>query len=312
MNRDEKQISRIIFKNKIYENNGQNFEDFFVKILKKSNPSFQAVKAYGRIGDRKNDGFDRTTGTYYQVFAPENIEKQNTIADAVNKLVEDFEGAFKHWNSICKINKFYYVVNDKYKGCPAPIHQKIIELDKEYTDIDFEIFTACDLEDVFINLDENNIIDVIGFIPSLGLETLDYSVLNEAIEYILGCESNNSLDASYDVPDFNEKIQFNLLNVHIDRWLKSASYCIGDLNRYFKRNSNFVKKELRNKFNEFYIESKGKYKDDVDDYNNLRFIYILNKACPNNKRIVRDSVLVLMACFFESCDIFENPKGGKK
>lgn len=309
MNRDEKQISRIIFKTKIYENDGQKFEDFFVKILKKSNSSFQPVKAHGNIGDRKNDGFDKTNGTYYQVFAPENIEKQKTITDAVSKLVEDFEGAFKHWNPICKINKFYYVVNDKYKGCPAPIHEKLIELDKEYSDIDFEIFAAGDLEDVFINLDEDNIIDVISFIPSSGLESLDYSVLNEAIEYILGCESDISLDASFDVPDFDDKIQFNLLNDHIDRWLKSASYSLGDLNRYFKRNSNFVKKELRDKFNEFYVESKGKFKDDVEDYNNLRFIYILKKACPNNKKMVRDSVLVLMACFFESCDIFENPKG---
>lgn len=309
MNRGEKYIARIIFKNKIYENDGQKYEDFFVKVLKKSKPAFQAVKAHGNIGDRKNDGFDKTSGTYYQVFGPENIEKQKTISDAVNKLVEDFEGAYNNWNSICKINKFYYVVNDKYKGCPAPIHEKLLELGSQYTDIDFEILASRDLEDIFINLGEDDIIDVIDFIPSLNLDTLDYSVLKEAIEYILNSEADNSIDGLYDIPDFNDKIQFNQLNVQIERWLTTASYNLGDLNRYFKRNSKFVKKELRDKFSEFYLESKGKYDNGIDDYNNLRFIYILEKACFDNRKIVRDSVLILMACFFESCDIFENPKG---
>lgn len=309
MNRDEKYIARIIFKNKIYENDGQKYEDFFAKVLKKSNRDFQPVKAYGNIGDRKNDGFDKNDGIYYQVFAPENIEKQKTITDAVSKLAGDFIGAYKYWNSKCKINKFYYVVNDKYKGCPAPIHEKLIELDGKYDGIEFEILAARDLEDIFISLEEEDIIDVIEFIPSANLENLDYSVLREAIEYILNCEADNSMEAEYEVPDFDEKIVFNQLNSQIERWLVSASYNIGDLNRYFKRNSKFVKKELRDKFNEFYIESKGKYNSELEDCNNLRFIYILEKACYNKSKIVRDSVLVLMACFFESCDIFENPEG---
>lgn len=308
MNQGEKYIARVIFKNKIFEFDGQSYEDFFTKIMKKGNSGFEKVKAHGNIGDRKNDGFDKTKGTYYQVFAPGDIEKPKTLSDAVSKLEKDFKGAFNHWNSLCPIKKFYYVVNDKYKGCPAPIHQKLLELKKNYVSVEFAVFTASDLEDEFLSLCDEDIIDAISFIPSLSIESLDYSVLNEAIDFILNSEADNNIEVVMDVPDFEEKITFNNLSEQVNQWLTNASYSMGDLNRYFMRNSKFVKKELRNKFNDMYIESTERINTEDNDTNNQRFLYILEKACYNNKKVVRDSVLILMACYFESCDIFENPK----
>ena len=64
----EHYIAKIIFSNHILQYTGQQYEDFFVSVMTKANPNFQPVKAYGNIGDMKNDGFDRTTGTYYQIF----------------------------------------------------------------------------------------------------------------------------------------------------------------------------------------------------------------------------------------------------
>lgn len=90
MDKKEYYIAGIIFSNHIYKYKGQQFEDFFVSIMSKANPHFQAVKAYGRIGDRKNDGFDRTTGTYYQVYAPEELAKESTTKAGVKKIEEDF------------------------------------------------------------------------------------------------------------------------------------------------------------------------------------------------------------------------------
>ena len=79
INKAEQYIAKIIFRNHILTYSGQQFEDFFVSIMRKSNPSFYSVKAYGNIGDEKNDGFDRTTGTYYQIFAPEDLHKDQMI-----------------------------------------------------------------------------------------------------------------------------------------------------------------------------------------------------------------------------------------
>lgn len=106
-------MAHLIFRNKISESDGSAFEALFTRIMTCANPSFQQVKPQGRIGDKKNDGFDSLSGTYYQVYAPENLEIKEQ--NAINKLNEDFNGLYAYWKSICPIRKFIYVVNDKTK-----------------------------------------------------------------------------------------------------------------------------------------------------------------------------------------------------
>ena len=121
LKKEDKYIARIQFKLKILGSKGQAFEDFFVSVMVKADKNFQPVKAYGNIGDQKNDGFNKETGTYYQVFAPEDITKDKTIYDAVNKLEQDFRGLHKNWNDVCQIKKYFFVVNDKYEGADPVI-----------------------------------------------------------------------------------------------------------------------------------------------------------------------------------------------
>jgi len=98
MNRDEKAFARVMFKHKVVTSDGQAYEDLFVDIMTRGNPDFIGVKPQGRIGDRKNDGYDRRKGSYYQVFAPEDPKLKSQ--DAVKKLKTDFAGLLKHWDSV--------------------------------------------------------------------------------------------------------------------------------------------------------------------------------------------------------------------
>jgi hypothetical protein len=68
MNSQEKTILRMMFQNKIYKSDGQSFEDLFTSIMNYAEKDFQSIKPWGNIGDRKNDGYIKRTGTYYQVF----------------------------------------------------------------------------------------------------------------------------------------------------------------------------------------------------------------------------------------------------
>lgn len=307
MNRNEKYISRVMFKLKVHESEGQKYEDLFVHVMTKSNTNFEPVKAYGNIGDKKNDGFDRTAGKYYQVFAPEEINKKATIYESVTKLSEDFYGLKKHWETICPIKEYYYVVNDKYKGVPAPIHEEIIKLNKDNVDTIASVFASRHLEDELFKLEDEDIIDVISFVPYDNIGNLDYSILNETIRYIMECDYTD-LSSKLGVPDFGNKIIFNKLGETIEKFLTVASYQIGDLDKYFKVNSDYAKNELKLRFQEMYEESKRVIPDSMLEYSgDERFLFILKTASINGKKGVRDAVLVLMSYYFETCDIFEKP-----
>lgn len=307
MNTSEKYIARIMFQIKVHTSDGQLYENLFSKIMTKSNSNFRMIKPYGNIGDRKNDGFDKTKGVYYQVFAPENVEKAKTITDAVSKLREDFNGLKKHWHTLCPIKEFYYVVNDKYKGLPPQVEQEILILGSENTDVICDSFCSHNLETIFMGLSKDDITDIIGIIPNEEISFLDFDVLNQAVEYLMNSEVDASSDTYIDDPDFEYKIVFNKLSSKVANLLNVASYQIGDLETYFGATGEYVKNELKMRFSKLYDESKDVISNEEPNYPDQRFFYILNNASPNGKKAVKDAVLVLMSFYFEACDIFEKP-----
>lgn len=305
----ERYLAKILFKNRIYQYKGQQFEDFFVNIMCKKDPNFQPVKAYGNIGDKKNDGFNKTTGTYYQVYAPEDATKNITIADMVNKLEKDFEGLYAYWNSICKIKNYFFVVNDKYAGVAATVNKKIIELSNrtEYSDVSIELLTSKDLERIFNELDDASILDVVGFLPSEELPIIEFEALNETVSYLLNVELPDKYDETLFVPDFEKKIEFNNLSEVVCNQLITGSYQEGILRQYFN-DSPGVNELLQKRFHYFYEQSKIDIPDVQENYADLRFYYILDCACTKRNLAITTCVVVLMAYYFSSCDIFEEPK----
>lgn len=249
LEKGDRYIADILFRIKILQYKGQAFEDFFVFVMTKAEPNFQPVKAYGNIGDRKNDGFVSQTGIYYQVYAPRDVNKEKTVGDAVKKLETDFKGLYDKWNNICAIKKFYFVVNDRYEGLPAPIIQKALELKSNplYSEIEIETFTAKDLQGKFDMLDENDMQEIVGFIPDVSDCIIEYDALNEVVRYLLNAELPISTGEKLVVPDFVQKITFNNLSEEIEANLTVGSYQEGLLNQYFNENpgiKDILKKSL--------------------------------------------------------------------
>lgn len=294
------------FKNRLYELNGQSFEDFFVRILMKYDSDFQAVKAYGKIGDRKNDGFNKKTGHYYQVYSPESLIK--SLSDAKNKLKEDFKGLFQHWDKDCKINKFTFVINDKYKGIPEPIHKCLLDLEKEHKDIEFKILNSENISKIFFSLNKQDIISLIGLIPSVELlyDDISMSALIDVVNYLLEKPNNVSFVDKAIAPDFKEKITFNNLSSNIDSLLSTANLQVGNIESYFETNPSH-RSILQKKFKELYDEAKKTF-----DEENQMFMYILSQSVPDENSSKQSATLVLMSYYFETCDIFETPIEIKK
>lgn len=309
MNNAEQYIAKIIFRNRILDYKGQKFEDFFVSIMTKSNSDFQPVKAHGNIGDKKNDGFFQALGEYYQVFAPEDITKYKTINDAAKKLKTDFEGLYKYWNNICPIKKYFFVINDRYEGISPTILKAITELKANplYAGISINIFSAKDLEKIFDQLTIYEKQDIVGFVPEEISSVVEYDALSEAVSYLLTTPITKVSPDSLVVPDFDGKISFNNLSAIVSHHLVTGSYQEGLLTTYFNENPG-VKEILQRRFHALYEEAKVNIPDTNENFEDSRFYYILEHACCKKTIPIQTSVLVLMAYYFSSCDIFEEPK----
>lgn len=298
LNREEKYILRIIFKLRIHEANGQAFEEIFTSIMNYSEPDFQQIKPWGKIGDRKNDGYIPSKGIYYQVFAPEDIRK--SYPGVIAKLSEDFSGLVKSWNN--PIEEFYFVVNDKYFGVNADSEQRLYEIVKSNNLKRGSFKTAKDLENLLFSLDDDQIITITGAIPDpSSIKVLDYSVLNSIIQYIMRIPLPKGKEPDIKLPDWDDKIIFNNLTEVTASYLDNGYIQVNNLEIYLSNNSNFLADELRDKMNEIYLNEKKNYSGDE------LFWRIVHKASPKNEQSYQSAVIVIMSKYFESCDIFEEP-----
>jgi hypothetical protein len=304
MDRDTRYIVRLIFQNKIYSCDGAAFETFFSQIMQRHNTNFRQVKPQGQYGDRKNDGFDSTTGTYYQVYAPENIQIKEK--ETIGKLVTNFNGLHSYWQNITPISFFYYVVNDKYKGAYASLYEELQKIRKQYPEITANSFLSKNLEDIFMGLNETSMTDIIGIIPAPDNIEVEYGVMKDVVDYLLKIETSPQQEIIPLNPDFIAKITFNSLSENVAHFLKCHrinEYAISD---FFELNSDFAKNELRNVFNGLYNEALNIIPDS-EDKNDKVFFYIYGKAYPKHSIAIDSAIFTLMAYYFEYCDIFEAP-----
>ncbi|AYQ57309.1 hypothetical protein MS2017_1626 [Bathymodiolus thermophilus thioautotrophic gill symbiont] len=297
MNSQEKALARRMFKLKIHESNGQEFEDLFTSIMNYAEQGFQAIRPWGNIGDRKNDGYIESAGIFFQVYAPEEIT--GSYVKVVDKTKKDFEGLKKQWASI---NEFYFVVNDKYKGVNADCEQAIQAIKREHGLNNAGFKTAKDLEDLLFSLDDDQIFSVIGFLPDPEKITLDFTVLSEIISYLMKLPLSKEEDSSAIYPDWNDKIQFNDLGGLTSQYLNTASFQVASLDSYLKNESNFFAEEIKDKIRNVYKNLKNNYSgDDL-------FLEIVTEISPKQCSYVQASVIILLAKYFETCDIFKEPK----
>ena len=297
MDVQEKTFARQLFQNKILKADGQIFEDIFSAIMNYAETDFQQIKPWGNIGDRKNDGYIKTKGIFYQVYAPEDIRKSYT--NVVSKLKKDFDGLKAQWSTV---NEFYFVANDKYKGVNADCEKIIQEIKISHNLNDAGFLTAKDLENILFELEDDQIYLITGHIPDpANIKQLDFSILNEVIGHIMQLPLNDGDKPKIVVPEWDEKIKLNVLSESVSQLLNNGSFQLHSLSEYLDNNSDFLADSLRDKMNEVYShEKENKSGDEL-------FWAIVNSASPKAKRMYQTSVIVIMSKYFETCDIFEEP-----
>ena len=160
------------FRNKIHSKNATEFQSFFENIMEKAFSNFKKVPSGG--GDGGNDGWIKELGRYYQVYAPNTPATKDSYA--ASKLKSDFQKLKENWSNIKELKEYYFVFNDKYFGSKKP-EGAIAELKITNTDIEFKVFLAKDLENLFFELSESDIL-------SLGFDIDQRQAISNAYAYL--------------------------------------------------------------------------------------------------------------------------------
>jgi hypothetical protein len=305
MTRDEKYIARIILKNKIYEADKQSYEDLFTKIMQTNDFNFKQVKPQGKLGDGKCDGFNEKTGDYFQVYAPEELKGNE--ATLFSKMDSSITGLLVFWEERdFKVKKYNYVVKDNYRNEYALIYTNAKKISEKY-EIQCEILLCKDVEDIFMTFGEDEMIVVLGMIPNPdNISNFEYDIMNDVVKHLKERKSRSILEKIPSNPNFDEKIIFNSLSKVICEILNSGQRQNFAINDFFQLNSKYIKEDLRLTFSTLYEEGKELIPNS-ETKNDEIFQYIVQKSSPNENQTTYDAIFVLMAYYFEYCDIFETP-----
>ena len=270
-------------------------------------PSFIPIKPNGRAGDRKNDGYIPELGIFFQVYAPEKPDSSRTPRAAALKATHDFEGLKDGWTQPTPIREFRFAFNDKYRGTPHAIVDAVHGIATRHG-IRATVFLAKDLENDAFALADDQILAVVGPVPASGLlPDVDFALLGEVVRYVIEHGPPPSTTSTLTAPDFDEKIAFNGLSPKVASLLTVASYQSEAVRDFFSLAVG-ERQRLRDRLATIYQDAKEN--PSAHGRADLIFFNILETISPpvaEHAALRQQAALVVMAYFFEACDIFEDP-----
>ncbi|MCH8823865.1 MAG: hypothetical protein IH984_10195 [Planctomycetes bacterium] len=312
-----KLIARKMFMLCVLRAKGAEYQLLFERVMQYREPKFVPIKPYGKIGDRGNDGYIPSTGIYFQVYAPEEPAAPRNVVTAVEKAAEDFNKLLEHWSESAPVQGYRFVYNDRYYGSPQPVEMALATIRNNH-DVDASVFLAKDLENEAMELDDDQLFAILEApIPEANLlASIDFSVLRDVIDYILKTKSPVTA-SNLKAPVFEEKIAFNGLTSVVANLLTGGSYQSDAITDYFSKNSTFARQQLRDELASKYMESKTRIKKLTDEdlkAGDLVFFDLLELITPcgaemtqSQHAVAQEAAIVVMAFYFEACDIFEDP-----
>lgn len=281
-------------------------------MMRSSHPGFREVSAPPYKGDGGNDGWIESEGAYYQAYAPE-INTVNPDKYAQKKIEEDFQKLKAHWDNVVPVRKFYFVFNNRFKAASADLQKVMARLKKEHGLEEALIFEAADILDLFNRLDENTKIQIVGYLPLPDDEEFEkvISPLGELLRTLAASSPDPFGYLTVPHPDFSEKIRINNLSKDIKARLELCSHHSSKVDEIL-RNSRGDAQVIVQTLKKIYNESKREVPDDISPTSDLRYSCIVKKMIPSAVKgaaaaAYRTAAEIIIAKYFESCDIYESP-----
>ena len=285
------------FKDLFRDAKGSVFQSFFEKLMGLAYPTdFMPCRPWGNRGDRKNDGFLKSERRLFQVYAPNEMTEREAIA----KITEDFEGAKTHWGE--HFDRWVFAHN-AVDGLPPHVQKLILDLEKTNSGISLESWGLNEFLLVFRKISNADRISWLGAAPtdetkaSLGFEDL------QPVLVTLGHRTVGSDTPVRDVP--MGKIEANALSESVATLVKSGmtkSPLVGDF--FAQWHDETLGERIAEAFRNEYASLRGSRTPDEIFSALQHWAGGPERGTPEREM----AVLAVIAYFFDSCDIFEEPR----
>ncbi len=288
----------VIFRCAFLERRGEAFQDLFSSIMEKRYPSdFIRTRPWGNQGDRKNDGYVRSTRTLFQVYAPNEVEESKTLT----KIDEDYTGALPHWSD--HFDTWVFVHNST-KGLGPGVTKKLLDLDSGNQNVRVRTWGFEELRRVVFELAFPELASLLGPIPS---RTDLINIQYPEVEKVLRSLENLPTPQTEEIrPVPPRKLEANSLSDAVALLLRAG---MGSSNK------------VRDYFGKHYDPKLGDrvaqaFRGEYESLRNANFspddIFARLQLIGNGTTLATPSrqaaTLTVLAYLFEECDIFERPQ----
>lgn len=277
---------------------GDAFQTFFEKLMGLAyKADFMACRPWGNLGDRKNDGFLKSERRLFQVYAPNEMEATKATA----KIRKDFEGAKAYWGEY--FDKWVFAHN-AVDGLPPHVQSLLLELEKANPGVKLEPWCLEEFRRVFRRLELEDLQSWFGFVPSeetnLDLGFKDLQVVLETIAR----RPAPPLQEVKDVP--MGKIEANALSESVTILLKTGMTKAPLVEEFFEKwHEETFGERVAESFRAKYQALRTQFQPDEI------FVKLESWAggADRGQPVHQLAVLAVLAYYFGTCDIFEEPRG---
>ncbi len=292
------------FQLRLHNSDGNQFQDLFNDLMARCHDGYSSVAPWGNHGDRGNDGYVPSELRFFQLYAPISAGNPTT---SCSKAVGDFsklEAAYPG------LKHYHFVMNDKFKGIPAPVAESLHALKKSKSKLgDCTPIGSHQLRSKFEKLPQPQQILIVGDLPSRTPDDLDLTTLGALLKDLADADDDSVHLDRIDLPaEFDVKAQFN-----------GFSDGVKALLTHYARRSHLVERMLTSRdaswLQAVSEEVKDRYqKIPIDIASDDRLWRLSESLIPkvaqhhtHSLKAYREASLLVIAKYFEACDVFENP-----
>ncbi|MGO4750484.1 ABC-three component system protein [Streptomyces sp. 2MCAF27] len=278
------------------------FEDFFHRLMCARHPDFLDVRTHGSLGDQGADGLSLYGRKLYACYAPQTVD----VPAVKRKLTSDLGKALEKRSG--QFDTFVFVHNDR-RGMHPQVATLLSETDAGHPELAFEQMGNRRLWYECMRLDQVLAEEVLGC--QIPVQPVVHGVGMDDLASLLRHlrDKRVAADPLMTLPDVDpRKLDFNRLRDEAREGLVRGMRHSHLVDAFYEGSMRTVEHdEVAQGFRLYYEQVRQEWADPEDVLWQLE-MYVLGNG--NQQPRVQRAAWVILAHFFERCDIFEAPPPG--